>query len=143
MKYCYSALNNAFYPCELRANYVAAGEWPDDATKVTDEIFIEFALLTQPTGKRRVAGEDGLPMWDDIPQLSISELIADAEAKKTALLLMATEILGPLADAVDLEIATEDEEKQCVAWRKYRVLLMRIDVTQAPNIQWPAEPNMI
>ncbi|HCO7525466.1 TPA: tail fiber assembly protein, partial [Escherichia coli] len=26
-------------------------------------------------------------------------------------------------------------------WKKYRVLLMRVDTTTAPNISWPVKPE--
>lgn len=140
MAYYYSALNNAFYPSELRPNYTVAGEWPDDVLLVSDDIFLEFTSLEPPQGKCRMAGEDGLPVWADVSPPSHNELVADAETKKTTLLSTAAEILGPLTDAVDLDIATTDEKKRYDEWRKYRVLLMRVDVNQAPDIDWPPQP---
>lgn len=46
----------------------------------------------------------------------------------------------PLQDAVDLEIATEEERSLLEAWNKYRVLLNRVDTSTAPDIEWPANP---
>ena len=45
-----------------------------------------------------------------------------------------------LQDAVDLEIATEEERSLLEAWNKYRVLLNRVDTSTAPDIEWPANP---
>ncbi|EFA6329502.1 hypothetical protein E3C62_13755 [Escherichia coli] len=45
-------------------------------------------------------------------------------------------------DAVDLEIATEEEASLLEAWKKYRVLLNRVDTSTAPDIEWPAVPVM-
>ncbi|HBA9999127.1 TPA: tail fiber assembly protein, partial [Escherichia coli] len=45
-----------------------------------------------------------------------------------------------LQDAVDLEIATEKETLLLEAWKKYRVLLNRVDTSTAPDIEWPALP---
>ncbi|HBB1352433.1 TPA: tail fiber assembly protein [Escherichia coli] len=48
--------------------------------------------------------------------------------------------IAPLQDAVDLEIATEEERSLLEAWNKYRVLLNRVDTSTAPDIEWPANP---
>ncbi|MDT4620715.1 tail fiber assembly protein, partial [Escherichia coli] len=48
---------------------------------------------------------------------------------------------APLQDAVDLEIATEEETLLLEAWKKYRVLLNRVDTSTAPDIEWPEEPD--
>nr|UJL16314.1 tail fiber assembly protein [Escherichia coli] len=49
-----------------------------------------------------------------------------------------SEYIAPLQDAVDLEIATEEERSLLEAWNKYRVLLNRVDTSTAPDIEWPA-----
>ncbi|WP_173571477.1 tail fiber assembly protein, partial [Escherichia coli] len=49
---------------------------------------------------------------------------------------------APLQDAADLEIATEEEISLLEAWKKYRVLLNRVNTTTAPDIEWPAVPVM-
>ncbi|EQA1407893.1 tail fiber assembly protein, partial [Escherichia coli] len=49
---------------------------------------------------------------------------------------------APLQDAADLEIATEGETSLLEAWKKYRVLLNRVDTSTAPDIEWPASPVM-
>lgn len=64
--YIFSAKNNAFYPVDMMDDYVAAGSWPDDGVDVTKEVFLEFAGIP-PTGKERGVGEDGMPVWVDIP----------------------------------------------------------------------------
>ncbi|EIZ0225435.1 tail fiber assembly protein, partial [Escherichia coli] len=46
-----------------------------------------------------------------------------------------------LQDAVDLELATEEEVTQLAAWKRYRVLLNRIDTSTAPEIKWPVTPG--
>ncbi|OKX02611.1 phage tail protein [Escherichia coli] len=43
---------------------------------------------------------------------------------------------------VELEIATEEETLLLEAWKKYRVLLNRVDTSVAPDIEWPAVPVM-
>jgi hypothetical protein len=52
----------------------------------------------------------------------------------------ATAAIAPLQDAVDTEIATEEEQAALLAWKKYRVALSRIDTGTAPDIAWPELP---
>ncbi|KAA1047291.1 tail fiber assembly protein [Pseudocitrobacter sp. 73] len=141
--YFYSALRNAFFPDVLRNGFEDAGTWPDDALEISDDIYTEFGRMTAPYGKIMVAGENGLPEWADMkqPELSQDELIAKAEATKTRILSAATQVISTLEDAVDLGIATEAEEVALVAWKKYRVLVRRIKTENAPDIDWPEEPE--
>ncbi|EFA9325968.1 TPA: hypothetical protein JLJ58_003452 [Escherichia coli] len=66
--------------------------------------------------------------------------IREAEETKNSLMQVASEHIAPLQDAVDLEIATEEETLLLEAWKKYRVLLNRVDTSTAPDIEWPALP---
>ncbi|EEV6177254.1 tail fiber assembly protein, partial [Escherichia coli] len=66
--------------------------------------------------------------------------IREAEETKNSLMQVASEHISPLQDAVDLNIATEEETSLLVAWKKYRVLLNRVDTSRAPDIEWPASP---
>ncbi|EGI4309893.1 TPA: tail fiber assembly protein, partial [Escherichia coli] len=68
--------------------------------------------------------------------------IREAEETKNSLMQAANEHIAPLQDAVDLEIATEEEASLLAAWKKYRVLLNRVDTSVAPDIEWPAVPVM-
>ncbi|HAX4776878.1 TPA: tail fiber assembly protein, partial [Escherichia coli] len=52
----------------------------------------------------------------------------------------ASEHIAPLQDAVELELATEEETSLLEAWKKYRVLLNRVDTSVAPDIEWPTSP---
>ncbi|WP_373602625.1 terminase gpA endonuclease subunit [Escherichia coli] len=66
--------------------------------------------------------------------------IREAEETKNSLMQVASEHIAPLQDAVDLEIATEEEISLLEAWKKYRVLLNRVDTSTAQDIEWPALP---
>ncbi|HAJ4358621.1 tail fiber assembly protein [Escherichia coli] len=66
--------------------------------------------------------------------------VREAEETKKSLMQVASEHIAPLQDAVDLEIATEEETSLLTAWKKYRVLLNRIDTSTAPDIDWPTIP---
>ncbi|EHR8240187.1 TPA: tail fiber assembly protein, partial [Escherichia coli] len=66
--------------------------------------------------------------------------IREAEETKKSLMQVASEHIAPLQDAADLEIATEEETSLLEAWKKYRVLLNRVDTSTAPDIEWPTSP---
>ena len=61
--------------------------------------------------------------------------------KKNQFLAEAASQLSYLQDAIDSQIASEQEAQLLVEWKKYRVLVNRIDIKQAPNIDWPENPN--
>lgn len=63
-----------------------------------------------------------------------------ASAMYTILMEEAANIIAPLQDAVDINIATEEEITRLAEWKKYRVLLSRINIQDAPDIEWPAKP---
>lgn len=65
-----------------------------------------------------------------------------ATSQKKQLLSEANEQISYLQDAVDAEIATEQEVKQLAEWKKYRILINRIDVNQSPNINYPDKPQL-
>ena len=77
-------------------------------------------------------------MTDEAAQQAAA--VATANAIKAALIYSASEQINPLQDAVDLDMATEDEKARFDAWRKYRVLLTRVDTSAAPTITWPEAP---
>ncbi|HBN5772053.1 TPA: tail fiber assembly protein [Citrobacter freundii] len=67
--------------------------------------------------------------------------ITQATQQKESLLVLAASNIGPLRDAVDEEMATAEEIAALSEWRKYRVLLNRINPNDAPDINWPEKPE--
>ncbi|EFH5131409.1 terminase small subunit [Escherichia coli O101,9,9a:H9] len=118
-----------------------------DSAEVVETAFCTFVLS-------RIAGEiasilDGIPLSVQrrFPELEnrhvdfLKRDIIKAMNKAAALdELIASEHIAPLQDAVDLEIATEEETSLLEAWKKYRVLLNRVDTSTAPDIEWPTNP---
>ncbi|MCC8380181.1 tail fiber assembly protein [Xenorhabdus sp. PB30.3] len=139
--YTYSAKDNVFCLNELKFRYIEAGTWPDDGIEVSQAIFNEFAGNEPPTGKMRIAGSDGLPAWGDIPPPTPEVLRRWAEQEKWQLLRAANEKIDIGQDAVNLNIATTAEKAALNAWRRYRVLLNRVDCSAAPDIDWPEQPE--
>lgn len=81
---------------------------------------------------------DGKNIVPRVP--SEDELISQAENEKARLMAIANNAIAPLQDAVDFGIATRDEETFLLSWKKYRVLLNRIDTTDPDIIVWPEKP---
>lgn len=136
--YFFSPSTVSFYPEAMLDDYRDAGTLPDDLVSVESKVFAEFSG-TPPDGKVRGVLK-GKPAWVDIPPLTYEEAVAAAEADKQYLLSEASEAIAPLQDAVDLDMATPEEEALLKAWKKYRVLLNRVDTSTAPDITWPVKP---
>lgn len=75
---------------------------------------------------------------DEVAQKDAEVTVANST--KAALMKSASEQIGPLQDAIDLDMATDNEKARFNAWRKYRVLLTRVDTSTAPAITWPEIP---
>ncbi|WP_434527223.1 tail fiber assembly protein [Photorhabdus asymbiotica] len=79
--------------------------------------------------------------WVVDKDLLKSHQIAEVKQKQAELFRQANEILSLLQDSVDLEVATEVEAAALLEWKKYRILLSRVDISQAPDIEWPEMPK--
>lgn len=129
----YSPLNNAFYDTVINR------EIPDDAIDITEQAWADL-LAGQAKGKLIACGVDLRPCLTEQPLPTADELIRQAEDKRSRLRAEADTIIQPLQDANDLGIETDDEASQLIAWKKYRVMLMRVNTEDAENIIWPAQP---
>ncbi|MGV7962292.1 tail fiber assembly protein [Photorhabdus tasmaniensis] len=72
---------------------------------------------------------------------TLEEKIRITENHKIEKMVAINITIQPLQDAIDLDIATDKEIEQLMAWKKYRVLLSRVDTSQPDRIQWPEIPN--
>lgn len=113
--------------------------WPSDAVLLTEEQTAEYWKQTPLAGKQ-LGTVDGLPSWVDTPPPTHEQLVSQAEQQKNQLRKAADSEIAWLQDAVDAGIATDEETALLAGWKKYRVLLMRVDVTKAPEIEWPPVP---
>lgn len=68
-------------------------------------------------------------------------LIAQAQEEKSRRMREASQHISLISDAVELEMATEEEKTRLTAWKKYRVLLSRINPDDAPDITWSNKPE--
>lgn len=127
----YSPSENGFYCTD-----VIYSKLPSDKVEITENLWQEL-LSGQSIGKVIT------PNGSEPPYLSEPEIdyFLEAKNKRNELMAAANVQVTPLQDAVDLGIATEKEIAAYNKWRKYRVTLMRIDTSAAPNIVWPKPPE--
>lgn len=130
----YAASTNGFYSKEMNGDGI-----PDDAVEITEEKWMSL-LEGQATGKMITSDKKGNPILKDYPAPTPEQLAEMAANEKSRLLALATVAIGPLQDAVDLEIATTQETESLKAWKTYRVMLNRVDTSKAPDINWPVSP---
>ena len=130
----YSPSNNAFYDTAINRDI------PEDAINITDQAWVNL-LSGQAEGKLITCGADMRPRLTEQPLPTADELISRSEDKRSRLRAEADTAIQPLQDASDLGIATDAEASQLVAWKKYRVMLMRIDINAAKEIVWPEQPE--
>ncbi|EPN1928639.1 TPA: tail fiber assembly protein [Enterobacter kobei] len=133
----FSPTTCGFYAAELKENFVASGTWPADAVEISAAEYDEFK--SPPPSGKMLGAADGKPAWVDIPAPTQEERISVAEQQKQQLRIMADSEISWRQDAVDTEIATDKETSELSEWKKYRVLLMRVDTT-APV--WPTQPDV-
>ncbi len=129
----------SFYPEALKDVYISAGSWPENGVDVDDETMAIYTGVV-PQGKMLGSDKNGNPAWVDIPPLSTEQLVAIMEQKKGKLRSIADAEISWRQDAVDAEIATAEETAALSEWKKYRVLLMRVDTAKPV---WPVNPQDI
>ncbi|EOV1656316.1 tail fiber assembly protein [Yersinia enterocolitica] len=139
MKLLWSAKNNAFIPAEMVDEYKVAGWAIDDLVEAREDILPFYGKA--PTGKIRGVRDNGMPAWVDLPPPTHEELIAKANAKKSQLKAIADSEIEWRQDAVDDRSASDKEITALASWRKYRIALMRVDVSNTLEIEWPVLPE--
>ncbi|WP_348925383.1 tail fiber assembly protein [Citrobacter sp. C13] len=132
---------------------------PEDAVVITNEQHLSL-ISGMNDGERRVYigknGEltlsDSKPSqwhtWDAdahewylSPEDTAQIKAEDAERKKSALRAKADVEISWRQDAIDAGIATDEERVALAAWKKFRVLLMRVNTSET-DIYWPAIPEV-
>lgn len=74
------------------------------------------------------------------PATEAENAVLIASSRLAAEMDVANRTIAPLQDAVDIGIATDDETIRLSEWKRYRVALSRIDISKAPDIEWPKNP---
>ena len=126
------------YPKDLRGTIIYSTETGAETTMQEVGEIPEGYTTSKPTSE--------FDSWDGKKwQLDVSKQhqyeVNQASAKKNQFIADATAQISYLQDAVESEIASEQETQLLAKWKKYRVLVNRIDIEQAPNIDWPSQPK--
>ncbi|MDE9477075.1 tail fiber assembly protein [Xenorhabdus bovienii] len=92
--------------------------------------------------------DEGVDLTDKMYDVKTEQFVIDtvslamrAEHEKRYRLSQAATALAPLQYAVDLNMATNGEQAALTEWKKYCVLLNRVDCSAAPKIDWPKAPE--
>lgn len=155
----FSVSTQSFYDDNYEENAVV-NDLPSDVQAIDDEQYASFFnainsdrvvyvvadefKISQPRPDKYYSWDITSKNWamtDAAVAQKSADLIADAELRRSTLLSEAGTAISPLQDAVELDMATDEEKSRYDAWRKYRVLLMRVDTSLAPDINWPEPPK--
>lgn len=130
--------NQWIYPKDFRGQKIYSTKTGAESTVTSiGDIPDGFTLLKPSSEFDMWNGE----AWELDENKQRQHYLAVAAAQKKQLLSEASTQIDYLQDAIDTEIATDDEKTLFSAWKKYRALLNRIDVNTAPNIEWPSKPE--
>ncbi|MBJ8741973.1 tail fiber assembly protein [Citrobacter sp. FDAARGOS_156] len=129
MKYC--ALNNGFYGDNTPDEKI-----PGSVVHISDDEG-QRILDSQINGQIQ-PDDNGFPVLVSYPELTQDEQQERAEQKRRSLKSVADTEISWRQDAVDAGIATEEETAALTEWKKYRVMLMRVDTS---NPDWPTPPE--
>lgn len=128
---------NAIYPENMIEDGSYGDSLPSDLTELSEEETRSYWKVSPPDNKK-LGSENGRPAWVDIPPRTAEELIAMAEQERSSLRAIADAEIAWRQDAVDVGIATDEETVALAEWKKYRVLLMRVDTAKPV---WPTPPG--
>ncbi|WP_242672741.1 tail fiber assembly protein [Citrobacter braakii] len=150
----FSVLAQAFYAPDYSYK-----DKPDDVTDISDELYESLKqataggcvvfrdngkfVISEPRPSQYYEWNSTGNIWEmsaEAKQQQKDDAAAAATQKKSVLRSAADAEISWRQDAVDEGIATDEETAALAEWKKYRVLLMRVDVSKAPDIEWPPQP---
>ncbi|EAU8777761.1 tail fiber assembly protein [Salmonella enterica] len=134
--YVYDAKTNGFYAISLKDNYEKADSWPVSGVKITDEEHKNL-MNGQSAGKVVSADSKGRPILNDM----LIDYVALATAERERRMSTVTARINELVEAQDDGDITSDELTELATLREVRTKLRRLDLTGAPDINWPEVPG--
>lgn len=117
-------------------NYGVEGHENDTKT-------ITIQIPNSPTVKQgliSITEEEAKAILAELNKPTKEQVIANNEATIKSLTQEATLEIDTLQDAIDLDMAEEGDADKLKKWRKYRILLSRVD-TSAENMELPTKPD--
>ncbi|PYY88558.1 tail fiber assembly protein [Pseudomonas sp. TKO26] len=114
---------------------------PPDAVELSSEEYL--GLLLGIAAGKKVDWSGERPALVDPSPPSAEQLQQSAYSQRDYLLGIAALRIAPLQDAVDGEVATDDEVSLLELWKSYRVALNRIQTQSGfpSDIAWPDQPG--
>lgn len=141
--FVYSAKNNCFIEASRVEEYKSFGWELDDVKLVENSVYEEFIEDRASHGYVRVAGEDGLPVWGDVPPPTREEMIIASKRTKEEKLMRANSVINnnQWPSKLTLKRLSAGEKEKFVQWLDYLDAVSATDAEQE-NPEWPAEPEL-
>lgn len=111
----YSKSENGFYPEAIKSRYIKAGTWPNDAVKLTQQQIDTYQGVEPPKGKILAGDLNGMPIWADLPQKSLSELKSIALSKAEQVFDSACDVITQNAPSKEID-SWKKQEDEARAW---------------------------
>ena len=67
--------------------------------------------------------------------------VLEAKQQKSALLTEAQSVISLWQTELQLGIISDDDKASLIAWMKYIQALNAVDISTAPDIEWPVKPE--
>ncbi|MGP4184563.1 tail fiber assembly protein [Escherichia coli] len=140
MEFLWSPANLSFFPESLIQEYIDAGWDLSDAVAISDTVRAEYGGVW-PQGKI-LSSVNGMPAWADIPPPTHEEQIAAAELEKQQLIDRVNEYINSKQWPGKAAIGRlkGEELAQYNLWLDYLDALEMVDISSAPDIEWPTPP---
>jgi hypothetical protein len=142
--YYYSKNTQSFYVSDINDDI------PHDAVEITEEqyhqlltalndncIIFDNLTVSEPRPSQFHTWKDGA--WIESVEEKNKYLASENIKKKSNLLAEADKKIAILQDIIDLDMQESNEEEQLKNWKKYRILLTRVDVN-SENVVFPEKP---
>ena len=137
---------DGFIPCEQDGKWIQVEDNREKTaynieTKEAVEIdylgqIKEGFTLLKPFEFCKWSGEE----WVHDEEAEKEQMIKNNQALRNALLNEANDKIAILQDIIDLDMQENDEEAQLKKWKKYRILLTRLDTSDI-NVVFPIKPQ--
>ena len=127
----YNATTNGFYNSEI--NII-----PKNSVEITHEYHAEL-LQKQSAGFVIQHDKNGYPIAVE-KTLTADEIKTLNESQQQRLISAANEKISILQDIIDLDMCESNEAEQLKQWKKYRILLTRVDASDV-NVVFPSKPE--
>ncbi|WNJ80519.1 tail fiber assembly protein [Cedecea neteri] len=138
--YLFSKETLAFYPVVESQLYIDAGTLPDDVIEVSEDVRNVYNAQP-PAGKKLAVNKKGMPVWAD---MSHAELMERAEVSRGFRITDINNLINSRRWQSKLTLGrlSESESAMLSACLDYLDALEAVDVSLAPDINWPDKPEI-